>query len=129
MSNDAFNNFLTGKGYGPIMKDYQHASKLYVDTTYARAPKMGFLYFVELDINRAAVRDENWAHQDWIDVGLLAKKADLPKFVIANEVMNQYNRKTQVATKLSYDNISIEFHDDNSDITHNLWTNYYLNQV
>ena len=129
MSNDAFNNFLTGKGYGPIMKDYQHASKLYVDTTYARAPKMGFLYFVELDINRAAVRDENWAHQDWIDVGLLAKKADLPKFVIANEVMNQYNRKTQVATKLSYDNISIEFHDDNSDITHNLWVNYYKNIV
>ena len=128
---NAFNNFLTGKGYGPIMKDYQHASGLYVDSTYARAPKVGFLYFVELDINRNAVSPEYewWTQNDWLDVGLLAKKADLPKFTINNETLNQYNRKTQVATKLTYNNISIEFHDDNSDITHNMWVNYYKNYV
>jgi len=128
---NAFNNFLTGKGYGPIMKDYQHASGLYVDSTYARAPKMGFLYFVELDINRSGISPEYdwWANNDWLDVGLLAKKADLPKFTIANETLNQYNRKTQVATKITYNNVSIEFHDDNSDITHNMWVNYYKNYV
>ena len=107
------------------MKDYEHASKLYVDSYYARAPKLGFLYFVEMDINRAAVSDESWATNDWFDVGLLAKKADLPKFTIANETVNQYNRKTVVQTKLTYTPISIELHDDNSDITQKLWVNYY----
>lgn len=127
MSNYAFNNFLSNKGYGPIMKDYQHASKLYVDSSYAKAPKFGFLYFVELNINRAAVSDDAWALTDRLDVGLLAKKTDLPKFSIANETINQYNRKTVVQTKLTYNPISIELHDDNSDITHNLWVNYYKN--
>lgn len=127
MSNSAFNNFLSNKGYGPIMKDYEHASKLYVDSYYARAPKLGFLYFVEMDINRAAVSDAAWATNDRLDVGLLAKKADLPKFTIANETVNQYNRKTVVQTKLTYNPVNIEFHDDNSEITHNLWVNYYKN--
>jgi hypothetical protein len=127
MSNAAFNNFLSNKGYGPIMKDYQHASKLYADSNYARAPKLGFLYFVELDINRDAVSDDAWATNDWLDVGLLAKKVDLPKFTIANETLNQYNRKTIVQTKLTYNPVTIELHDDNSEITHNLWVNYYRN--
>ena len=128
MSN-AFNNFLSNKGYGPIMKDYQHASKLYVDSTYARAPKLGFLYFVEFLINPSAIpkSGQAWSVKDRIDVGLLAKKLDLPKFTIANETVNQYNRKTVVQTKLSYNPITIELHDDNSDITHNLWVNYYKN--
>lgn len=127
MSDVAFNNFLSNKGYGPIMKDFQHASKLYVDSGYAKAPKVGFIYFIEFDINRAAVSDAAWATNDWLDVGLLAKRADLPKFTIANETVNQYNRKTVVQTKLTYNPISIDFHDDNSDITHNLWVNYYKN--
>jgi hypothetical protein len=126
MSN-AFTNFLSNKGYGPILKDYQHASRLYVDSTYARAPKVGFLYFVQLNINRAAVKDTTWGERDIFDVGLLVKKTDLPKFTIETETMNQYNRKTVVQKKLSYNPISIDLHDDNSDITHNLWVNYYKN--
>ena len=127
MSNEAFNNFLSNKGYGPIMKDFQHASKLYVDSLYARAPKFGFLYFIEFDINEAAISDTAWALNDRLDVGLLAKKSDLPKFNVGFETVNQYNRKTNVHTKLTYNPISIELHDDNSDITHNLWVNYYKN--
>jgi hypothetical protein len=56
---------------------------------------------------------------------LLVKKIDLPKFTITTETLNQYNRKTVVQTKLNYGNINIDFHDDNSDITTNLWKNYY----
>ena len=55
MSDVAFNNFLSNKGYGPIMKDFQHASKLYVDSGYAKAPKVGFIYFIEFDIPRNTV--------------------------------------------------------------------------
>jgi hypothetical protein len=130
MSN-AFTNFLTSSRSGytsgyPMMKDYQHASRLYVDSTYKLAPKFGFLYFVQINVNPDAVIDQQWLEQQGSrEVGLLAKKVDLPKFTIATETVNQYNRKTVVQTKLSYNPISIELHDDNSNITHDLWSNYY----
>lgn len=127
----AVNNFLsptrsgTRDGY-QIMRDYQHASRLYVDSIYARAPKFGFLYFVQINLNEDAIIDKQWSNQNKSkEVGLLAKKADLPKFQLATETLNQYNRKTVVNTKLTYQPITIELHDDNSNITHNLWLNYY----
>jgi hypothetical protein len=132
-NNAAFLNFLnqanTGNGRGliPVMKDYQHADRLYINSDYSRAPKVGFLYFVDLNINEQAVQNKAWAGDGRADVGLLAKKADLPKFSIDNETLNQYNRKTVVQKGIKYNPINIEFHDDNTDITHNLWVNYYKN--
>lgn len=123
MSN-AFNNFLSNKGSGPIMKDYRHASRLYVDDNYAYAPKVGFIYFVQLNINPDAIIDKTWFNSRF-DVGLLVKRIDLPKFTVATETLNQYNRKTVVQTKLTYSPISLDLHDDNSDLTHNLWVNYF----
>jgi hypothetical protein len=47
---DAFTNFLggvVGGVFGPTgnLRDYQHANRLYVQNSYSRAPKFGFLYF------------------------------------------------------------------------------------
>lgn len=129
MSN-AFTNFLSGVaggifGPGPYMRDYQHADRLYVRNTYARAPKVGFLFFVSFSINRVAVNDPAWIDLGMKDVGFLVKRVDLPKFKITTETLNQYNRKTVVQTKLNYSEITLDFHDDNSDITNNFWKNYY----
>jgi len=118
-----FGNGLLGNG-GASMKDYQHADRLYVQNNYARAPKAGFLYFVNFNINDVPL-DANWKKRGRPDVGLLVKEIDLPKFAITTETLNQYNRKTVVQTKLNYNNISMKFHDDNSDITNDLWKNYY----
>lgn len=123
MSN-AFTNWLSKSG-NTIFKSYSHATGLYVNDTYARAPKLGFLYFVSFDINRDAVIDPVWNDNGKQDIGLLVNKIDLPKFKIKTEMINQYNRKTQVPTVLSYDPVNIEFHDDNSEITNGLWKNYY----
>lgn len=124
MSN-SFTNYLGNQGTA-ILRDWQHANRLYVTDTYAKSPKFGFLYFVSLKINENAIVQDEWKERKSSrDVGLLAKKADLPKFQVGTETLNQYNRKTVVQTKLTYQPISIEFHDDNSDITHNLWVNYY----
>lgn len=129
MSNP-FTNFLGGVGAGIFgnsaqMKDYQHASRLYVKDTYARAPKLGFLYFVSFNLKPGVIKDKEWLEKHSKNVGLLVKKIDLPKFTITTETLNQYNRKTVVQTKLNYGNVNIDFHDDNSDITTNLWKNYY----
>jgi hypothetical protein len=122
MSN-IFNAFLGGVlGSKGDVKDYQHANRLYVQNNYARAPKHGFLYFVAFNINEYAVQDRRW---NYSDLGLLVKKIDLPKFTAATETINQYNRKTVVQTHIKYNPIAVDFHDDNSEITRNLWVNYY----
>lgn len=111
----------------PILKDFRHASRLYRDGNYAGTPKVGFLYFVHFNINSSAVIDPVWLNKKYgpRDVGLLIKKIDLPKFEISTETINQYNRWTKVQTSLKYQPVSIEFHDDNDDITNGLWENYY----
>jgi len=123
MSN-ALTNFLTNDG-SSLFKGYSHATGLYVNDTYARAPKLGFLYFVSFNINPDAVLDKTWLSNGRQDVGLLVKNISLPKFTIKSEMNNQYNRKTQVQTQLTYDPVSMDFHDDNSEITNGLWKNYY----
>jgi hypothetical protein len=130
MSN-AFNNFLGGVvnglfGQGPIMKDYQHADRVYVKNNYARAPKFGFLYFVTFNLNLDALPpNARWSEEGYKEVGLLVKKIDLPKFTVSNETLNQYNRKTVIQTTLKYNPINIEFHDDNSNITRDMWKTYF----
>ncbi len=130
MSN-AFNNFLGGVvnglfGKGPVLKDYQHADRVYVKNNYARAPKFGFLYFITFNINIDAIPKNNlWANQGYKEVGLLVKRVDLPKFTITNDTINQYNRQTVVQTKIKYNPINIEFHDDNSNITRDFWKSYF----
>lgn len=121
----AFNNYLSGQGTA-VLRDYQHANRLYVTDTYAKSPKLGFLYFVSFKINELAVVDKTWVETKGSrDVGLLARRADLPKFTVSTETLNQYNRKTVVQSKITYSPLTIELHDDNSNITHNLWVNYF----
>jgi len=119
-----YNNQLSKSG-NINFRDYQHARKLYVDNGFSKAPKFGFQYLVNFNINPNTVLDKTWLQKGRRDVGLLVKKIDLPKFNIGTETLNQYNRRTLIQTKLTYNPISVDFHDDNSGITHNLWTNYF----
>ena len=111
---------------GIQMKDYAHASRLYADNVFALAPKAGWLYYVVFDIEPSAITDQQWANQQRIsEVGMLVKSADLPKFSIQTETVNQYNRKTVIQKNISYTPVSLSMHDDQSNVVHNLWLNYY----
>ena len=113
-----------GQAGVPQLLDYEHAARLYARDFQERAPKYGFLYYVKFIINsEAQIREVDK------NVGVFVKKIDLPKFQIKTEVLNQYNRKTQVHTGLTYNPITIEFHDDTIGITNSLWVNYYKNLI
>jgi hypothetical protein len=56
---------------------------------------------------------------------MLVKKVDLPKFKIATETANQYNRKKVIQTSITYEPINITFHDDNLGVARQLWENYF----
>lgn len=124
---NAFTNFLSQTLNSPIqLKDYRHASRLYVTDYFRLAPKEGFLYYVVFNINK----NGNPIVQQYLDkngkeLGLLVKTSDLPKFKMATETVNQYNRKTVVQSKLEYQPVSITFHDDHNNTTTGMWKAYY----
>ena len=131
-----FVNFLGGaiNGSGNL-RDYQHAARLYVDNFYALAPKAGWMYFVILYVNPEvanSIKDstqkaefQSWLTKHRTVVGLLAKSVDLPRFSMKTETLNQYNKKTVVQTQINYAPVSVSFHDDMSNATHDLWKHYY----
>ena len=108
---------------GPSMRDYQHASRLYVDDNFARAPKLGFTYFVRFNINTTSFNEGS--KNEYKTAGLLVKKVDLPKFTVDTETINQYNRKKVIQKKVTYNAIKIDLHDDNRDVTTSLWLDYF----
>jgi len=112
------------------LRDQQHASRLYrADNLYDLAPKAGWLYYVQLNINPdiAKYLEPTWYTRYAKNnvIGLLAKSSDLPQFNIETEVLNQYNRKTVIQKTLNYDPITITFHDDMANATTGLWRQYY----
>ena len=120
--------YLQPLGFGNLgnMKDFAHASRLYLDDYYALAPKNSWIYYVEFDVNPNAIIDPTWANRQKItEVGMLVKSSDLPSFDIQTEVMHQYNRKVVVQKGVEYNPITMVFHDDQSNVVHNLWLNYF----
>jgi hypothetical protein len=133
---NAFVNFLSqAVNASGNLRDYQHANRLYVVNNYELAPKAGWIYYVQMNINpeiTGAIIDPTLAaeFQAWYTryggrVGLLAKQADLPKFTVETETLNQYNRKTVIQKRINYGPINITFHDDMANATTNLWKSYY----
>jgi len=104
------------------LRDYTHAAKTFRPNAYQYAPKFKFLFHVEFTIN------PNFYPADFpggANFGLDVKSVKLPSYQFDTHVLNQYNRKRIVQTKIKYDPIEIQFHDDNGDIINKLWYNYY----
>lgn len=117
------NNFVGPTG-DVIFYGYQHAHQLYLSDNYKNVPKMAFMYFVKFNVNPQIT---NLVTSDWDPrfTALLTKSVSLPKFKMATETINQYNRKTNVQTKLTYDPVQLELHDDRGGGTNGFWQNYY----
>lgn len=106
------------------LKDYKHASKLYLENNYALTPKFKFLYHVVLNINPQA-QNLGLTNSDITTINLLAKSVDLPKYRVQVQPIKQYNRNKLVQTGVQYDPISIEYHDDSRGLTTLLWESYF----
>ena len=109
----------------PILRDYKHASQLYVADNFNLVPKFGFLFHVFFDINTEAQRADPSNPITQEEIGLLVRSIDLPKFSIDTKIHNAYNRPNIVQSKIKYDNINASFHDDSADIIRNFWFDYY----
>ena len=119
----SFGGFLQQAATGDQIRDYQHATRLFIDSVYRLSPKFSNLFHVYIDLNRsiANVADSS----SLAELGMLAKTVKLPSFKIDAKTLNQYNRKNVVQKAIKYDPVSLSFHDDSADVVRNFWYDYY----
>mgnify|MGYP007072031274 FL=1 len=117
-----FDGFFKQIATGDSIKDYKHASRLFVDNNYARSPKYDWLYHVFFDVDSEI---SNLSTDQITEAGMLVKSVNLPNYTVDLKVQNNYNKKELVQTKLNYGEITVTFHDDQSEIVRNLWYDYY----
>lgn len=122
-------DFLKGfTGADQGLRDYQHASKTFSTNGYQFAPRSKFLFHVFFTINTAFVpslRNSFSDNQELATIGLMVKNIQLPSYQMSVETMNQYNRKRLVQSKIDYQPVQVEFHDDGGDLIRDLWYSYY----
>jgi hypothetical protein len=105
-----------------ILRNYQHAARIFTDSNYRLSPKYGWLFYVEFDFHPLITEISNTAARE---MGMLVKSVSLPKFTIDTKIHNAYNRKNIVQNKISYDPVSIVFRDDQADNVKQFWYDYY----
>ena len=119
------NDFLKGFQDGlPGMKDYQHASRLYIDDNYKLMPKQKFLFHVVFNTDESMFIN-GFNQNERYDLNMLVKACDLPKYDLSYEEKVQYNKKMYAATRIAYDPVNITFHDDHADTVNAFWKKYY----
>jgi len=119
------NDFLKGFQNGlPGMKDYQHASRLYIDDNYKLMPKQKFLFYVKFDTDESLFVN-GFNQNERYQLGYLVKSCDLPKYNMSYEEKTQYNKKMYAATRIAYEPVNITFHDDHADTVNAFWKKYY----
>ena len=121
----SINNFLKGFQDGlPGMKDYQHASRLYIDDNYKLMPKQKFLFHVVFNTDETLFVDGFNANERY-QLNMLVKQCDLPKYNMSYEEKTQYNKKMYAGTRIAYEPVNITFHDDHADTVNAFWKKYY----
>lgn len=111
----------------PLLKDYRHASNFFRSNGYENSPRLKFLYHVYFTINTVEIPSLATIFQagQSSTIGLLVKSIQLPQYKIDTHTLNQYNRKRIVQTKINYEPIRVEFHDDGGDLVRRMWYYYY----
>jgi len=119
------NDYLQGfQNNLPGMKDFRHASRLYLDDNYKLMPKQKFLFHVIFQTDESLFEVPFGRHES-LELNMLVKACDLPKYNMNMEEKFQYNKKMYCATRIQYDPINIVFHDDHADTVNAFWKKYY----
>ncbi len=121
----SINNFLQGFQDGlPGMKDYQHASRLYLDDNFRLMPKQKFLFHVVFNTDESMFNG-GFNQSEGYQLNMLVKACEMPKYNLSYEEKVQYNKKMYAATRIAYEPVNITFHDDHADTVNAFWKKYY----
>ena len=101
------NKFLVADSH-ILLRDARHASRMFASDQFRLAPKFDFQFHVAFNINPAALKTIDLAQRHRNEINMLVKKIGLPKFTMATEQVNQYNRKKQIQTQHKFEDVKIE---------------------
>ena len=122
------NDYLKGFQDGlPGMKDFRHASRLYLDDHYKLMPKQKFLFHVVFTTDETLFEHGpgQFNKHENLELNMLVRSCDLPKYGMNLEEKIQYNKKMYTATRIQYDPVNIVFHDDHADTVTAFWKKYF----
>ncbi len=120
-------DFLKGFTNVDNLRDYTHASKTFTTNSFELKPRFKFLFHVSFTLNYKEIPGLSSAMgmDDIKNLSYVVKTVDLPKYTIATDTLNQYNRKRVIQTKINYEPVTLTFHDDYGDNVRNMWYNYF----
>ena len=121
------NDFLKGfQDNLPGMKDFRHASRLYIDDQYKLMPKQKFLFHVVISTDETLFKEGGeFTGAEGSELNMLVKSCDLPRYGMNIEEKVQYYKKMYTATRIQYEPVNIAFHDDHADTVNAFWKKYY----
>ncbi len=123
------NDFLQGfQDNLPGMKDFRHASRLYLDNNYQLLPKQKFLFHVVFTLDESN-HIGAFSPEERYELNMLVKTCDMPKYNMSIEEKTQYNKKMYTATRIAYEPVNITFHDDHADTVNAFWKKYYEHHI
>lgn len=118
------NSSLTPLQTTNTVRDFKHASRTFVDNNFELQPRHGHLFHVVFEFTPDASTLFNTVDQ--LEIPILVKSIDLPQYSIDVQTHNQYNRKVQSHHSMSYNPVTVRFHDDVKELIRNLWHKYYI---
>ena len=76
-----------------LLRDQQHAARLFSDSQFQLLPKIRYMFHVAFSLNTNALRDSEFLLKHKNEINMLVKSVDLPSYNVSADVLNQYNRK------------------------------------
>ena len=122
------NSLLNALSQGDQIKDFQHASRLFIDNNYELQPRYSNLFHVVFNFTPQAA--SLFDNIDKLEMNMLVKSVDLPSFNIDVQTHNQYNRQVHSQHKLNYNPVNVVFHDDQRDLIRSVlhtYANFFYN--
>ena len=103
------------------VRDPQHGARLFNDNNFELIPKQSGLFHIFIEF----VDPNQFESTRKIELNMLAKSVSLPAFNFDTQTLNSYNRKIVVQKKVTYDPVTIVFHDDSANVVHQFYRNYF----
>ena len=101
------NDFLQGfQNNLPGMKDFRHASRLYIDDNFKLMPKQKFMFHVLFETDQT-VSALPLSSNEQYQLNMLVKACEMPRFGMNLEEKIQYNKKMYAATRIQLSLIHI----------------------
>jgi len=129
---NALSSAIFGSAGSGILRGPDHASKIFglnQNTLFLNNPKTKFEHFIRFNINSNPWAQSHFStyfvQSDYDHIAALVKSATYPSVEITTQTANQYNKKRNYYTSISYKPITVTMHDVADGKTLRFWQMYY----